>query len=244
MHGTELRALSPLVWFVFAAVATISSDRMIKEIAARRLATSEPGGIHHYLVVQTPDNVWVPTRKALEEEFTFSSDAEVDKIARHHVRLLGGRTPDPDELLPPNTQLQVLNRDITVVDGWLKFEYLENRRASFAIPTDKAGIDVEDLGVAGLIIFFVCLLLLYIAPRDRAEFSIGLGLVAGGSLSNAFDRLAYGAVIDYARIPDLQTFNWADVAIGVGGVLMLFQLALWMVWERFSPDETVDFEPV
>lgn len=235
MRAAQLKLLRPLAWFLFAAVATISADRAFKEIAARRLATSGPGGPNHYLVVTTPDDTWVPTRTALGDEFTLSSSAELDRIARHHVRILGGRTPHPDELLPPGTHLQILNRDITVVDGVLTLRYLENRRASFALPTERIGLGPQELGVIGLLIFFACLALLYIAPRDRAEFSIGLGLVAGGTVGNAYDRLVYGAVIDYVSIPDLQTFNFADVAIGLGGILMLFQLALWLVWERFHP---------
>ena len=65
--------------------------------------------------------------------------------------------------------------------------------------------------------------------------AVGLGLVAGGTLGNAYDRLVHQAVIDYVSIPNFHTFNFADVAIGLGGLLMLFQLALWLVWSRFHP---------
>ena len=58
----------------------------------------------------------------------------------------------------------------------------------------------------------------------------GLGLIIGGALGNAIDRIAHGAVIDY---PDLHAFgrhffvfNVADAAINVGVALLILDLLL------------------
>jgi signal peptidase II len=65
--------------------------------------------------------------------------------------------------------------------------------------------------------------------RSRTLFATGaLGLIIGGAIGNAIDRLAYGAVVDFALFHvqiGQTTFNWyvfnlADVAI-VGGVIGL-----------------------
>ena len=58
---------------------------------------------------------------------------------------------------------------------------------------------------------------------------ISLGLIIGGALGNAIDRLAYGAVVDFALFHvnlGGKTFNWyvfnlADVAIVAGVVGLL-----------------------
>jgi signal peptidase II len=59
---------------------------------------------------------------------------------------------------------------------------------------------------------------------------IGLGLIIGGAIGNAIDRLAYGAVVDFALF-HLQiggkTYNWyvfnlADVAIVAGVAALLY----------------------
>jgi signal peptidase II len=59
---------------------------------------------------------------------------------------------------------------------------------------------------------------------------IGLGLIIGGAVGNAIDRLAYGAVVDFALF-HLQiggkTYNWyvfnlADVAIVAGVAALLY----------------------
>jgi len=49
--------------------------------------------------------------------------------------------------------------------------------------------------------------------------------ISAGALSNFFDRLRYGAVIDYIDIPWFTVLNIADVMITVGATVMV--LALW-----------------
>ncbi len=231
----RLILLRPLAWFLAAAVATILCDQLVKEFASRRLATSGATGPPHTLVVQTPTEGWVSTSDAVRSSFTFMNEEQASRVARHHVRILGGKKPDANEMLPPGTHLEILNRDIVLIPGWLKLEYLENRRASFALPTLEAGLTPEEVGMLGVLIAVACLYFLYMAPRDEPEFSVGLGLIAGGTLANAMDRLFRGAVIDYVAMVDFPTFNLADVAIVVGAGLLAFQMILWIVWEYWSP---------
>ena len=56
----------------------------------------------------------------------------------------------------------------------------------------------------------------------------GLGLIIGGALGNAIDRLAHGAVVDYLDLHAFGrhffVFNLADAAINIGVVLLIFDL--------------------
>ena len=66
---------------------------------------------------------------------------------------------------------------------------------------------------------------LWRAP-DRLT-TVGLGLVVGGALGNAYDRFAYGAVADFFHF-HLGGFHWyifnlADVAIVAGVGLLLYE---------------------
>lgn len=75
----------------------------------------------------------------------------------------------------------------------------------------------------------VVLLALWMARSQTRIAVIGLGLIIGGAIGNAIDRLAYGAVVDFALLHTQiggKTYNWyvfnlADVAIvaGVAGLL-------------------------
>ena len=55
---------------------------------------------------------------------------------------------------------------------------------------------------------------------------LGLGLIAGGALGNAIDRVLYGAVLDFAHLfwgkLSWYVFNVADAAIVVGVLLLLY----------------------
>ncbi len=48
-----------------------------------------------------------------------------------------------------------------------------------------------------------------------------LGLVMGGALGNAFDRLFYGSVTDFLALHWWPTFNIADSAISIGVVALV-----------------------
>jgi signal peptidase II len=60
---------------------------------------------------------------------------------------------------------------------------------------------------------------------------VALALFLGGALSNLFDRIRFGRVVDfldvYWRSYHWPTFNLADSAIVVGAGLLVFQLLFW-----------------
>lgn len=89
------------------------------------------------------------------------------------------------------------------------------------------------LGQAILLAFkvlAVIVLAIWMAKSGTRLAVIGLGLIIGGAIGNAIDRLAYGAVVDFALF-HLQiggkTYNWyvfnlADVAIVAGVAALLY----------------------
>jgi signal peptidase II len=67
--------------------------------------------------------------------------------------------------------------------------------------------------------------------RSRSVLpAVGLGLIIGGALGNAIDRLAHGAVIDYLDLHAFGrhffVFNVADAAINIGVALLILDLLL------------------
>ncbi len=76
----------------------------------------------------------------------------------------------------------------------------------------------------------VVVLAIWMARSRTVLATVALGLIIGGAIGNAIDRLAYGAVVDFAlfhvRIGG-NTFNWyvfnlADVAIVAGVAALLY----------------------
>jgi len=77
----------------------------------------------------------------------------------------------------------------------------------------------------------VVLLWIWLARAASRLTAIALGLIIGGAIGNAIDRLAYGAVVDFAHFHvttatwsfSWYVFNLADVAIVVGVLGLLYE---------------------
>jgi signal peptidase II len=108
--------------------------------------------------------------------------------------------------------------------GAVQLEYAENPGAFLGLGSDWPP-------TTRLIIFATATalglwLVVVLARRLRQPPAlVGLGLIAGGSLSNLADRLATGAVVDflYVGIGPVHTgvFNLADAAIVAGAALVV-----------------------
>ncbi len=98
--------------------------------------------------------------------------------------------------------------------------YSQNRGAAFGF-LPQAG----DVFLVLAVIIIIGMVIFYPRLPDKAHFSrLAFGLVCGGAIGNALDRLEYGAVIDFIHytIPGVisNVSNLADHAI-VFGVLLL-----------------------
>jgi signal peptidase II len=80
----------------------------------------------------------------------------------------------------------------------------------------------------------VILLWIWMTRVDSRSSALSLGLIIGGAIGNAIDRVAYGAVADFAHFHittatwnfSWYVFNLADVAIVVGVAGLLYE-SLW-----------------
>lgn len=76
----------------------------------------------------------------------------------------------------------------------------------------------------------VVLLAIWMSRSQTRLAALALGLIIGGAIGNAIDRLAYGAVVDFALLHVQiagQTYNWyvfnlADAAIVAGVIGLLY----------------------
>jgi len=93
------------------------------------------------------------------------------------------------------------------------------------------------LGQWALLIFkvlAVALLWIWLARAGTRLSALALGLIIGGAIGNAIDRVAYGAVADFVLLyikTATWRFNWyvfnlADVAIVAGVVALLYESLL------------------
>lgn len=76
--------------------------------------------------------------------------------------------------------------------------------------------------IFGLITIAIVLLTgFYLRHRDRPGLWLAIGLMLGGAVGNAIDRLSLGYVRDFISVGSWPTFNFADVSLAAGVVTLL-----------------------
>ncbi len=103
-----------------------------------------------------------------------------------------------------------------LIDGVLWLTHVHNQGAAFSL-------------LQGQIAFFVILSIIVIIglsiwvarSRPPARLAMMLGLLGGGATGNLIDRLRFSHVIDFLDLHWWPIFNFADMAIVGGGILLL-----------------------
>ena len=86
------------------------------------------------------------------------------------------------------------------------------------------------LALMAVKVIAVIALAIWMARSQTRLATVALGLIIGGAIGNGIDRLAYGAVVDFALFHleiggntfDWYVFNLADVAIVAGVAALLY----------------------
>ncbi|HVA22174.1 MAG TPA: signal peptidase II [Candidatus Micrarchaeia archaeon] len=99
---------------------------------------------------------------------------------------------------------------------------IDNRGAAFGLLPEAQWLFVA-------VALFV---IVYIATHWRplagesALLQAALGMLLGGAVANAFDRVVHGYVVDFVSVRDFATFNLADSGITIGVVIVIARLVL------------------
>jgi len=104
-----------------------------------------------------------------------------------------------------------------IIDHVLFLTVTRNAGAAFGI------FQTFTLGfLAVSVVIMVAILIYYwFLPAGDWTARLGLALVFGGAISNAYDRAVKGSVIDFIQVPHWPVFNVADSAVTVGVVVLL-----------------------
>ena len=102
------------------------------------------------------------------------------------------------------------------IAGFLWIQHIQNSCAAFSLcgPGQLAFLVIALVVVTALAVY-------EFQQMGPIWVHAVLGLVMGGALGNAFDRLLYGSVTDFLAVHWWPTFNIADSAISIGVVLLV-----------------------
>jgi signal peptidase II len=106
----------------------------------------------------------------------------------------------------------------TLAPEWI----YRNTGIAFSLALPKWAIAVVFLILIGTALYYW----ISWTPAERYRLALPLGLIAGGAISNAIDRVAHGAVLDFINLRVWPVFNLADTALVIGTLLLL-----WYSWK-------------
>jgi signal peptidase II len=127
--------------------------------------------------------------------------------------------------------LPIYPRVKTVIPHIWEFRYSENPGAAFGLLRDVPGAHLVFVPIALGLAIGAFIYLKRATLRRPLRVAVELGLIVGGALGNAFDRVAFGRVTDFVvwkiGTHEWDTFNVADAALVVGIIGLLFDGGEW-----------------
>jgi signal peptidase II len=136
---------------------------------------------------------------------------------------------------------------------WLAFSQLSPSSSDSVFPgvslgqTRNEGIAFGFLAGKPWLVFtlmaiaLAVLIWFYLRHRGRPGLWLATGLLLGGAIGNAIDRVSLGYVRDFIELPHFPSFNVADIAITFGVIVLVLTV------EQNPPeeeDEVSDDNPV
>lgn len=133
----------------------------------------------------------------------------------------------------------IKENSITVIQNILNFTYVENKGVAFGINSNG--------GISNIIIsIFIIIIIIRFMVKQREmtnKFTnISLALILAGGFGNLIDRIFRGYVVDYidiTRLFDYPIFNFADICIVVGVILVITVIIVNTVKDQENIDEKV-----
>lgn len=117
------------------------------------------------------------------------------------------------------TRMQI-GDSVAIIPRLFSLTLVKNPGGAFRILAHQTSLFIA----VGVVLVIGVIIALVRMPKADTRISSSLGLLTGGVLGNLFDRLRTGYVTDFLDFHFWPVFNFADVFIFVGVVLLLLFL--------------------
>ena len=139
-------------------------------------------------------------------------------------------------LLDQLTKILLMNKNITIIPGFINFTYTENTGAAFGIGSNNIiMVIVVNIIILGFVIKFLK------DNNERIDSWITIPLIAilAGGISNLMDRICRGFVIDFidVNIFNFPNFNIADISIVLGIFTLIIVITKQIIMENKEEKE-------
>lgn len=103
---------------------------------------------------------------------------------------------------------------IGMIGNFFGISFAKNYYIAFSLPLNGVWLNI----VIGLMILALLYSFVYLRQKGESVLSFLVLFITFGAVSNLFDRIKYGFVIDYFDLQYFTVFNVADVMIVVGSI--------------------------
>ncbi len=127
-----------------------------------------------------------------------------------------------------------------IIPKFFKFTFFANPHLAFSLPVPQNAtiiLSILIISILSLYLFIIfykrqkklankgsfASLRMTLGDNPKRELALALFAILLGALSNFYDRLAFGFVIDYLYLWPISYFNLADLIIGMGIILYALQ---------------------
>jgi len=127
---------------------------------------------------------------------------------------------------------------ITILPNILELTYVENTGAAFGMLMARIFL----IGVDLMIIFTIIKLMMSKKYKFDDKTKLGFSLILAGGIGNLIDRIFRGYVIDYidiSKIFSYPVFNFADICIVIGVILVIIIIIINTIKSQESINERV-----
>lgn len=123
----------------------------------------------------------------------------------------------------------IVGQTIPIIKDVLHLTYVRNSGAAFGILQGRRWFLIS---MAAAVVIVILLYVWHV--RGNILMEVALGLMFAGALGNLFDRVVFGAVVDFIdfRLINFAIFNIADSAIVIGVALFALDILLEQKRER------------
>ncbi|MDD2891552.1 MAG: signal peptidase II [Candidatus Gracilibacteria bacterium] len=108
---------------------------------------------------------------------------------------------------------------IHIIGDFLVLSFVKNTGVAFSFPIE--GMILKILTIA-LIIGIVIYYFHYEQYKNLPFTKLAYTLILSGAISNGFERVFIGSVIDFIGVKYFAIFNFADIFISIGAILLFF----------------------
>lgn len=108
-------------------------------------------------------------------------------------------------------------KEIFIIPKIFKFTFFANHQLAFSLP-----VNLNFIIILSVVIIFVLSIYLYRALiKQQVTLSLVLLTIILGAISNFYDRVSLGLVVDYLYLAPISYFNLADLMIGGGMIFFI-----------------------